>query len=448
MRDTGSSTYPSHPIIARIAPTRYLRRIAAVVFGGVAVLILGFAIYGIAVLGYGPAERYIITTAVQFGVSAACFALALARRVVASIRAFTALMFTVMVIEPLVVTPATLGFTVLLIAPALISLLVAMGLVFRRRVILGATVAAAIIIVFTFIVRPDPGAAVEIELVTVGPLLVITTVAAGLGVMVWGDVVARLLRQADASEKKARELARAREALVRESNHRVKNNLQVISSMLSLQLGDARDEETRATLMDARNRIGALALVHQSLQEDTHPDTVPAQSFLQEMVENIVGGVGPADGSIQARIDAHEVELPAALLVPVGLIVNELTTNALVHGFAGRSDGSIAVALERAPDGGLNLTVHDDGTGFPGTTEDAVSTSLGLTLVRTIATDQLSATFDLATGEGTTARLHIPPASGSPETASPQKGHGGAHTRADARAAAHTQATERSSSST
>ncbi len=419
MTNTGSSSFPPHPIIARIAPTRYLRRVAAVVFGGVAVLILGFVVYGLAVLGYGPGERYILTTAVQFGVSAASFALVLARRVITSIRAFTALMFAVMVIEPLVVTPETLGFTVLLIAPALISLLVAMGLVFHRRVILAGTVAAALIIVFTFIIRPDPGAAVEIELVTVGPLLVITTVAAGLGVLFWGDVVARLLRQADASEEKARGLARAREALVRESNHRVKNNLQVISSMLSLQLSDAENEEARSTLLDARNRIGALALVHQSLQEGAHPDTVSAESFLRELTQNIVTGVGPAAGNIQVRVDADGIELPAALLVPVSLIINELVTNAMVHAFADRSDGTIAVSLADGPDGGLDLTVHDNGSGFPGTTEDPVSTSLGLTLVRTIAKDQLSASFALTSGEGTTARLHIPPTSQSPESAPP-----------------------------
>jgi two-component sensor histidine kinase len=180
--------------------------------------------------------------------------------------------------------------------------------------------------------------------------------------------------------------------------------------MLSLQLADAESESTSRILTDARNRIDALAMVHRSLQESLHLDRADAADFLNEMVRAIVAGIGSSEVKIDTRVDVSAVELPPRLLVSIGLIVNELVTNAVVHGLTPVGGGILAVSFQAHEGGGYLLTVRDSGVGMGGAAPETESSSLGLTLVRTIAGDQLGAEFNVTAAEegGTVARVVIP----------------------------------------
>ncbi|NBC30366.1 MAG: hypothetical protein GVY29_10295 [Spirochaetes bacterium] len=397
-------------LITGLGPGHYLRRLATFVFAASVLMLSGFIAYGVGILGYRFPEPYLLTSSAQLSVSLTAFILVLQRRVVSAIQVFTVLIFITLIVEPLVVGSETLGFSILLIAPVMIALLVAMGLVFPRRVIFAALISACIVLALVFLVRPSSGAFVVIDLEGAGPLLVVTTLAAGGGILVWDDVVTRLLENTRNSELEARKLAESRETLIRESNHRVKNNLQVISSMLNLQIDEADSPSTADILADARNRIDALALVHRSLQDSLHLDRAEAARFLEDIVHSIVAGIGPERGRIDAQVTAPEIELPAHLLVAVGLIVNELVTNAVVHGLTPQGGGEVTVRLSKEAETHLVLSIHDTGVGIPAASVDARAGSLGLTLVRTIARDQLSGdlTVSAPEGGGTLAEIVIP----------------------------------------
>lgn len=389
----------------------YLKRLTLFVLIAVCVLLAAFLAYGTLILGYRFPQPYLITSSVQLLVALLALAMALADRVVRSLQFITVALFLTIVVEPLVVRSDTFGFSLLLIAPALIALLVAMGLVYRRRMLLSGIVVATVVIALVFIIHPTGNGTITIDLEGVGPLLALTTIAAGGGVLFWDDVVTRLLETTASSEQEARKLADGREVLLRESNHRIKNNLQVISSMLTLQLDEADAEATKRILTDARNRIDALAMVHRSLQDSMHLDRADAGSFLNEMVQAIVAGIGSSALRVETRMDVATVELPARLLVSIGLIVNELVTNAVVHGLTPHGGGTLTVAFDSSREsGGYVLRVEDSGIGIDTETVGMGSTSLGLTLVRTIAGDQLSAEFDVSSraGGGTVARVVIP----------------------------------------
>ena len=388
----------------------YLKRLTIFVLIAVCVLLAAFLAYGTLILGYRFPQPYLITSSVQLLVALSALAMALAARVVRSLQFITVALFLTIVVEPLVVRSNTLGFSLLLIAPALIALLVAMGLVYRRRMLLSGIVVATVVIALVFIIHPTGNGTITIDVEGVGPLLALTIIAAGGGVLFWDDVVTRLLETTASSEQEARKLADGREVLLRESNHRIKNNLQVISSMLTLQLDEADAEATKRILTDARNRIDALAMVHRSLQDSMHLDRADAGSFLNEMVHAIVAGIGSSALRVETRMDVATVELPARLLVSIGLIVNELVTNAVVHGLTPHGGGTLTVAFDSRESGGYVLRVEDSGIGIDTETVGMGSTSLGLTLVRTIAGDQLSAEFDVSSraGGGTVARVVIP----------------------------------------
>lgn len=216
------------------------------------------------------------------------------------------------------------------------------------------------------------------------------------------DLTDRLRLEAEKREaRRAIEIAdalrtnlRERETLLQEVHHRVKNNLQVISSLISIQRRSVADPVARAALTECQTRVQAIGLVHEQLYRFADYARVPFSDYVRTLVATVTQAIGASN--VEVSLDISVGQLPVDKAIPCGLIVNELLTNAFKHAFPDGRPGRVAIALHRCSDGPLELTVTDDGVGLP----DAPATiSLGLHLVETLVA-QLGGTFSSTPGPG------------------------------------------------
>lgn len=185
----------------------------------------------------------------------------------------------------------------------------------------------------------------------------------------------------------------AREVLVRESNHRVANHLTMLASMVGLQSNYLADADSRRKFDEIRDRITALAMIHRQLQH--HPDrgTIDFSAFVTELVGRFATGIGRGDDAVKIEIAVPEIQLPASHTTSLALIVSELVTNALKHGFPAGTGGTIRGQMERTNRGRrLRLAVGNDGEPLTTAPAGRETGSLGMTVIHTLA-EQIDATL-------------------------------------------------------
>ena len=171
--------------------------------------------------------------------------------------------------------------------------------------------------------------------------------------------------------------------LLKEIHHRVKNNLQVISSLLSLQSRYIKDEETLDAIKAGKSRVQSMSLLHQNLYRDDNLKGVEMNQYFQNLGQNLFDTYN-IEENIQFTTDIDDITLDIDTVVPMGLITNELISNALKHAFKGRESGKIHLSLKEEADS-LLLTVHDDGVGLPDGELPVSYKSLGATLIQSFA---------------------------------------------------------------
>jgi len=198
--------------------------------------------------------------------------------------------------------------------------------------------------------------------------------------------------------------------LLKEVHHRVKNNLQVISSLLNLQaarvissllnLQAARvpDRTTRDKLRESQNRVRSMALIHEKLYQSPNLADIDFAAYLRSLVSSLAQSYRDQAQSVQVDVQAIGSQLDLDTAIPCGLIVNELVSNALKHGFPEGRPGAIMVSLETADEDRLCLRVRDDGVGLPADRK-RLDSSLGLSLVRTLS-DQIGGTLTIVSSSG------------------------------------------------
>ncbi len=200
---------------------------------------------------------------------------------------------------------------------------------------------------------------------------------------------------------------REKETLLKEIHHRVKNNLQIISSLLMLQVDEMPSARARELLAESVHRVRSMALIHQQLYGAESLARIDLASYASQLAESLRGALAPMS---HLRLDASAVEVTIEHAVPVGLILNELLTNALKYGVLPRAARSQEpdVVVELKLDGRMIvLTVRDFGKGLPDQFDITRTTSLGLQLVRTLAR-QLRGTIEAASDGGATFTLSFP----------------------------------------
>lgn len=216
----------------------------------------------------------------------------------------------------------------------------------------------------------------------------------------------RLAAQKGAMEQQAALLAQ-RETLLREIHHRVKNNMQVMSSLLGLQSRTASHPAISRMLADNQNRIQSMALLHEILYQSEDLAMVDFSKYIRRMVEHLFRsyGVDHHRIALRAAMDAVTLELDDAL--PCALLISEVVSNSLKHGFPDNRAGEIRIVLRRQGGSGVSLSMADNGVGLPEGLDWTSSRSLGLRLVRALS-EQLHASVDIRSQGGTEVRLFFP----------------------------------------
>jgi two-component sensor histidine kinase/putative methionine-R-sulfoxide reductase with GAF domain len=211
-----------------------------------------------------------------------------------------------------------------------------------------------------------------------------------------------------AERKRAEEMLRAtlaeKEVLLREIHHRVKNNLQVISSLLNLEAGQILVEQGVEVLRDSQSRIRAMALVHEHLYRSDNLSSIDFGNYVQILIDQISHSHGALIRQIDIRSDIDNICLPIDAAIPCGLIINELVTNALEHAFPDGRRGTVQIEMKTQPDGSVVLVVSDDGIGVQRDFSLGQADGLGMTLIDTLA-KQLEGHVVLDQTEGATFQI-------------------------------------------
>ncbi len=211
------------------------------------------------------------------------------------------------------------------------------------------------------------------------------------------------------AEESVRASLREKEILLREIHHRVKNNMQVISSLFNLQAGHITAENARRVLKEGQLRIRSMALVHEKLYQSRDLSKIDFADYLRSLAAHLFHFFRVEAGRIRLETTLEPIPLNVNSAVPCGLLINELVSNALKHAFPGDRQGTVEVGLRRRGDGSVELRVADDGVGLPGALDFRRTDTLGLQIVALLV-NQLDGTIELGTGRGTdfTIAFHDP----------------------------------------
>lgn len=196
-----------------------------------------------------------------------------------------------------------------------------------------------------------------------------------------------------------------KELLLKEIHHRVKNNLQIISSLISLQTMNTTNENTCASLRDSQNRIKSMALIHEKLYQSKDLARIDFKGYVNSLVKSLSSSYVLNPG-LKIIVDIEDVCLDIDTAIPCGLIINELVSNSLKYAFTGRNTGEIRIVLSRN-DNAYRLAVSDDGVGMAPGIDFKNTTSLGLMLVVTLA-EQINGSLDHPEGPGTMFVITFP----------------------------------------
>lgn len=221
------------------------------------------------------------------------------------------------------------------------------------------------------------------------------------------DLVIFVIQDLTDIKEAQRELEKAleeKDLLLKEIHHRVKNNLMIISSLLSLQARYLKDKEALEIFKESENRARSMALIHERLYRSSNLKEIDMMDYLQTLARGIFTSYAPP--GVELKFDIDKIKMDIEVAIPVGLIVNELITNSFKHAFPNGGGGEVNLKL-KSLDGRILLEVSDNGIGFPEDLDWRNTESLGLQLVKSLA-DQINAEVQMISDNGTSFRLTIP----------------------------------------
>jgi len=208
------------------------------------------------------------------------------------------------------------------------------------------------------------------------------------------------------SEEQIRSSLNEKEVLLKEIHHRVKNNLQVISSLLSLQATQIRDKEAAQVFRDSQSRVRAMALVHERLYQSEDLARIDFAGYVRDMTSHLLRSYQSEARAIRLELEAAGVALDVDAAIPCALIINEIVSNAFKYAFPDDRQGEIRISLDQN-EGEITMVISDNGVGLPEGMSFEQSGSLGLQLVHSL-TDQLGGRVQCSTSGGTTFEIRFP----------------------------------------
>jgi PAS domain S-box-containing protein len=205
------------------------------------------------------------------------------------------------------------------------------------------------------------------------------------------------------AERALRATLDIKDTLLKEIHHRIKNNLQAVSSVLDLGILETGIPEARKVIWDGQARINAMALVHEKLYQSDDPNTVDLKPYVEDLVRNIARTFNREGSAIGLHVDVQDLKLNCETAVSCGLIINELVTNVFKYAYPEGRTGTLKLHLGEQKEGLYSLTVSDDGEGMPSERKD---NSMGLRIVESLA-HQLDGSFEIAPNGGTSIKVQF-----------------------------------------
>lgn len=206
-------------------------------------------------------------------------------------------------------------------------------------------------------------------------------------------------------EEKTKRALKEKEALIRELYHRTKNNMQVITSIISLKRASVKDENTSLILKEIEERIRAFSLVHKKLYQMQNLSKIDLKDYIIDLTKMLIKDYKEKEENISFAYELENVPVLIDSAIPCGLIINELVSNSIKYAFPNNMKGEIKIQLKKTDTDTIQLKVSDNGIGFQ-LNLDGIE-SLGLSIINTIAKDQLKGKFQFDTGNGVTFELYF-----------------------------------------
>jgi len=215
--------------------------------------------------------------------------------------------------------------------------------------------------------------------------------------------------------------SREKEVLLQEIHHRVKNNLQIITSLLRMQSRAVQDPAFSEALRECQNRVASMALIHDKLYRARDLARVSFGEYVRDLTNNILTSYALPARSVRVRLDIDDLSLSLDYAVPCGLILNELMSNCLKHAFPVGHSGTVYIGFHAEGEEELCLVVRDDGVGVPADVDLARTSSLGWRLIRALV-EQLGGVVQCQTAGGTSIEIRFARQNAPPEQASAVRG--------------------------
>lgn len=195
------------------------------------------------------------------------------------------------------------------------------------------------------------------------------------------------------------------QVLMKEIHHRVKNNMQIVSSLLDLQSISIKDTQASEAVKEGKNRVQSMALIHQNLYSEDNLKGIKAKQYISNLLQNLCDSYNISNDKVKIVADIQDLNLDVDTMIPVGLILNELLTNSFKYAFAGDNKGLLEVQLKHENEK-LLLKVKDNGPGFPNELDAKTAKSFGLRMIRAFA-QKLKANMHIRNEEGALVELNI-----------------------------------------
>ena len=194
---------------------------------------------------------------------------------------------------------------------------------------------------------------------------------------------------------------------MKEIHHRVKNNMQVISSLIKLQSSYIKDQKYIEIFKESQNRIKAMALIHEKLYQSKDLVNIDFPEYVKNLVNGLIRSYRSGANTIGLKAEISDVDIGVDSAMPCGLIINELVSNSLKHAFPEGEGGEIKITMRSVNGSEIELIVSDNGVGFPEDIDFRKTDSLGLQLVSTLAEGQLHGTVELKSDKGTEFKIRF-----------------------------------------
>ncbi len=219
-----------------------------------------------------------------------------------------------------------------------------------------------------------------------------------------GIEVVREITERKHMEDELKQALDEKDLLMKEVHHRVKNNLAVIQSLLSLQMKDISDDRSKAYFIDAQNRIKSMTMIHEMLQESDDITRLSSSVYIRKFVKTLFSNYKIRTNHIKLQYAIDDIELDVDTMIPLGLIINELVSNALKYAFPDDMKGELNISLKGTDDARYELVIKDTGVGLPEDFDIKKATSLGLLIVDSLV-KQIRGTLEVTTKDGAEFRI-------------------------------------------